>query len=155
MTTTELEMLREKLNKMPAGLMGNLNFVRHTDSKGETDDYLILAEYPEVDYTLLIREAKYTPFVAAWGYNKEGNYWSQGHYFSDILDATAWIQSKIDMKSDKITYERISEIATNALHELEEWAGVDGFDDFKRDNDMEESELEYFGFTESEDNEDE
>lgn len=114
----------------------------------------VLQTFPEIDYALLIREAKYEPFVAAWGWDEQSVTWNQGHYFSDILDATAWIQSKMDMKSDKITYERMSEIATNALHELEEWAGVDGFDDFKRDNDMEESELEYFGFEESEDNED-
>lgn len=124
----------------------------------EIDEYIkdgrkivVLEKFPEINYALLVREAKYEPFVAAWDWDEQSVSWAQGHYFSDILDACAWIQSKIDAKSDKITYERMSEIATNALHELEEWAGVDGFDDFKRYNDIEESELEYFGFNESED----
>ena len=154
MTTTELEMLREKINKMPTSLMDHLNFVRHTDSKGETDDYLILAEYPEIDYTLLIRAAKYEPFVAAWGFNKEWNYWAQGHYFSDILDATAWIQYKLDMEANKISYDRMCELATNAMHTLKECDDEYAFADFMHENDVEESEREFFGLTESEDNED-
>ena len=95
--------------------MDQLQFVRHTSKikdKVEIDDYLILAEYPEIDYTLLVREAKYEPFVAAWGFNKDGNYWAQGHYFSDIVDACAYIKEKLDEKTNKITTERITEIAT-------------------------------------------
>ncbi len=76
--------------------MNNLRFVKHVSTYDNSEDeYLILEEYPEIDYTLLIRESKYEPYVAAWGYNKEGNYWAQGHYFSTLLDAMFYIQSKL------------------------------------------------------------
>ena len=78
--------------------MNNLNIVQHVREDG-IDEYLILEEYPEIDYTLLIREAKYEPYVAAWAYNKEGNYWGQGHYFSTLLDAVNYINEKIKEKT--------------------------------------------------------
>ena len=78
--------------------MNNLNIVQHVREDG-VDEYLILEEYPEIDYTLLIREAKYEPFVAAWAYNKEGNYWGQGHYFSTLLDSVSYINEKIKEKT--------------------------------------------------------
>ncbi len=74
--------------------MNNLRFVKHVSKDGD-DEYLILEEYPEIDYTLLIRDAKYEPYVAAWAYNKEGHYWGQGHYFSSLLDATNYINNKL------------------------------------------------------------
>ena len=74
--------------------MGDLRFVKHRDYKTKEVDavYLILEEYSEIDYTLLYRKAKYEPFVAAWGYNKEENYWGQGHYFSSLMDAVLYIR---------------------------------------------------------------
>lgn len=102
MLSEEIKRIKENLDTLPAGLMDQLKFVRHVckwDDKEEVDDYLILEEYPEIDYVLLRREAKYEPFVAAWAYNKEGNYWGQGHYFSELIDAVNYIQSKIDEKN--------------------------------------------------------
>ena len=128
-------------------MMKNLNFVQHVDSRDGIDEYLILAEYPEIDYTLLIRESKYEPFVAAWGYNKDGNYWGQGHYFSDIVDACAYIKEKLDAKEGKMTTERLTEIATGSLHKVIELDGADlAYRFFKGyEMDMSAKELESFG----------
>ena len=111
----------------------------------------VLQTFPEIDYALLIREAKYEPFVAAYGWDEQNVTWSQGHYFSDILDATRWIQKKLDNQNGRISYDRMCELATNAMHELDEFDNF--FEDFKRDNDMDEDELKFFGLTESEDEE--
>lgn len=74
--------------------MNNLEIVKHV-GEDSVNEYLILEEYPEIDYTLLIRESKYEPYVAAWAFNKEGNYWGQGHYFSTLIDATDYIKQKL------------------------------------------------------------
>ena len=51
-------------------------------------DYVILAEKPERDYTMLLNmKNKITPFVCAWNLNKERGEWSQGHYFGNIEEA--------------------------------------------------------------------
>ena len=51
-------------------------------------DYVILAEKPERDYTMLLNmKNKVTPFVCAWNLNKERGEWSQGHYFGTIEEA--------------------------------------------------------------------
>ena len=51
-------------------------------------DYVILAEKPEKDYTMLLNmKNKITPFVCAWNLNKERGEWSQGHYFGTIEEA--------------------------------------------------------------------
>ena len=51
-------------------------------------DYVILAEKPEKDYTMLLNmKNKVTPFVCAWNLNKERGEWSQGHYFGTIEEA--------------------------------------------------------------------
>ena len=114
----------------------------------------VLQTFPEIDYALLVREAKYEPFVAAYGWDEQNVTWSQGHYFSDILDATRWIQKKLDDKNGRISYDRMCELATNAMHTLKECDDEYAFNDFMHENDVEESEREFFGLTESEDNED-
>lgn len=60
------------------------------------DHYTVIEEFPEIDYTLIYRHTSYQPFVAAWGYNKEKGYWSQGHYFQSSVDAIRWIGSKYE-----------------------------------------------------------
>ena len=39
---------------------------------------------------LLNRGGKFQPWVVAWSYNPEEDFWGQGHYFSDFEDATEW-----------------------------------------------------------------
>ena len=55
------------------------------------ESYIVVAEYPEIEYTLIYRDSKYEPWVAAWGYKKERNSWCQGHYFADLEDAVRYI----------------------------------------------------------------
>ena len=66
------------------------------------DDFIIVEEFPEIDYVLIYRGTRYEPWVAAWAYNKEGKYWGQGHYFSDIRDAMAWIEEKYNDLAEAI-----------------------------------------------------
>ena len=60
----------------------------------------VLQTFPEIDYALLIREAKYQPFVAAWGWDEQSVTWSQGHYFSDVMSAVLYIKEKLDAKKE-------------------------------------------------------
>lgn len=53
----------------------------------------ILKEYPEKEYTIINRHTKYNQIVACWGFDKESNTWSQGHYFDTLLDACAYVES--------------------------------------------------------------
>ena len=57
-------------------------------------EYVILEEYPQIDYTLIVRRSSFEPYVAAWGYDKESTSWAQGHYFSTLIDAVNYIESK-------------------------------------------------------------
>lgn len=60
--------------------------------------YVVIAEYPEIDYTLIYRNSKYQPWVAAWAYKGDGKSWGQGHYFSELEDALQYI---VDLKVAK------------------------------------------------------
>lgn len=57
----------------------------------EVTRFVVIAEFPEIDYTLIYRNSSYDPWVAAWGYNKEEKFWCQGHYFCTIEDAMRYI----------------------------------------------------------------
>lgn len=59
----------------------------------EVTRFVVVAEFPEIDYTLIYRNSSYDPWVAAWGYNKEEKFWCQGHYFIDFEDAVKYIIS--------------------------------------------------------------
>lgn len=39
---------------------------------------------------LINRNTSFQPWVVAWNYNKDEDYWGQGHYFSDFEDACEW-----------------------------------------------------------------
>lgn len=58
---------------------------------GPNENYLVIAENKNKDYTLIFRNAQYQPWVVAWGYNKAERYWCQGHYFNDLADAAAFM----------------------------------------------------------------
>lgn len=38
----------------------------------------------------LNRGGNFQPWVVAWNYDEEGDYWGQGHYFSDFDEAAEW-----------------------------------------------------------------
>ena len=58
----------------------------------------LIMELPELDYALVYWEGNCTPWVAAWGYNKEQNCWGQGHYFVEKEDALRYLVSMYDKK---------------------------------------------------------
>ena len=92
---------------------------------GANETYVVVAEYPGIDYTLIYRNAKYEPWVAAWGYNKEKRYWSQGHYFSELTDAINYIQYKQTgvgrRRLEEIASKAISKIIQDDVDDAEEW----------------------------------
>lgn len=64
---------------------------------------------PQIDYILVMRDTVYTPFIACWAPEIEGEVqpdgtiecsWGQGHYFNDILSATAYIREKLEEEVD-------------------------------------------------------
>lgn len=117
----------------------------------DMETVVVIEEYPDIDYTLLRRDASFQPYVAAWGLNKETGNWNQGHYFEDLFDALNYIRTK----RGKISYWRMDEIASKAIDGLFEddpWeAEIYCEDTLELDDD----EKEYFGinnkFDESED----
>jgi len=38
----------------------------------------------------LNRGGEFQPWVVAWDYHEDGDWWGQGHYFSDFEDAAEW-----------------------------------------------------------------
>ena len=70
---------------MPINYNTNIGFIFHNNNG---TDYVILAEKPEKDYTMLLNmKNKVTPFVCAWNLNMKVGEWSQGHYFGTIEEA--------------------------------------------------------------------
>ena len=65
-------------------------------------DFIVIAEYPEINYTLIRRNSTYEPYVAAWGLNWETGNWDQGHYFSTINEAVLYIEEKILVKNNDL-----------------------------------------------------
>ncbi|MBO5629206.1 MAG: hypothetical protein J5965_09070 [Aeriscardovia sp.] len=103
----------------------------------------VLQTFPEIDYALLIREAKYQPFVAAYGWDEQNVSWNQGHYFSSIINACLYIQQKLAEKTKIITPMRMQEIAEKSMSALRE-ADEDAYEDLCYDLDLTEMEREYF-----------
>ena len=111
----------------------------------------VLQTFPEIDYALLIREAKYEPFVAAWAWDEKTVSWGQGHYFSSLINACLYIQQKLAEKTKIVTPMRMQEIAEKSMSALRE-ADEDAYEDLCYDLDLTEMEREYF--EPGEDNED-
>ena len=60
----------------------------------DTERYIIIEEFPDIDYVLVYRDTTYQPWVAAWLYDKEKETWQQGHYFCKFEDAVVFILDK-------------------------------------------------------------
>ena len=103
----------------------------------------VLQTFPEIDYALLIREAKYEPFVAVYGWDEQSVTWNQGHYFSSIINACLYIQQKLAEKTKIVTPMRMQEIAEKSMSALRE-ADEDAYEDLCYDLDLTEMEREYF-----------
>ena len=57
--------------------------------------YTVLERYPVIDYAIVDRgEKAYQRYVATWMLNEDDPdhiYWSQGHYFETLLEATKYV----------------------------------------------------------------
>ena len=78
------------------------------------EKYVIVEEYPEIDYVLVRRDNEYQPWVAAWNYQPEIRCWGQGHYFGTLESAMEYIR----MVKGEINYYRMTEIASKAIDGL-------------------------------------
>ena len=68
------------------------------DGAKEDEFYVVVAEFPDINYALVRRNTSYQPWVAAWSLNKERQCWGQGHYFETIEGA---MQHILDMQIAK------------------------------------------------------
>lgn len=110
------------------------------------EDFIVVAEFPTIDYALIYRGGSCCPWVAAWCLRKEHNCWSQGHYFENVNEAMKHIQSKLDT----IPYNRMNEIASKAIDVLKE---NELLADLDYEVDLEEKEREWFGLLENDEDE--
>ena len=53
-------------------------------------EHELVLEFESIDY-VLVKVKGCTPWVAAWGYNKESRSWGQGHYFTTLEGAILYI----------------------------------------------------------------
>lgn len=68
-------------------------------NSGKRDEYIVVEQYPEIEYTLIYRNTRFEPWVAAWCYHENEGYWGQGHYFETVNEAVSYINSVIREKS--------------------------------------------------------
>lgn len=68
---------------------------------GPVDDFIVVDRFPEIDYVLIYRNAKYEPWVAAWNYNDERKSWGQGHYFKNLVGAMGCITALLREKEQE------------------------------------------------------
>lgn len=56
--------------------------------------YVVVAEFPEIDYALVRRNSSFEPWIAVWHLDKESKSWGQGHCFETIERAMMHILDK-------------------------------------------------------------
>lgn len=95
-------------------------------------------------YTIIDRETSYKTFVVAYGFDRKSMSWAQGFYFNTFESACKFC---INRRMIFMSYDRLEEIATNALGYLRYDLDENLLDEFceNYDIDLDESELEYFG----------
>ena len=105
-------------------------FVKINTLATEPEQYIVMEFYPEINYTLLRRNTKFQPYIAAYAYNEEENCWVNGHYFDTILEAERYISSKLRV----MPYDRVAEIASRLMDMVKE---TDDIDEALREYDIE------------------
>ena len=76
--------------------------------------FMIIEEFPKINYTLIYRNSKYQPWVAAWDYKGDGKSWGQGHYFETITDAMEFIRERKGYPN----WYRMDEIASKLMDKM-------------------------------------
>lgn len=102
--------------------------------------YFLIAEYGQ--YAVIKRDTDFEPYVVAWCLQDDGM-WEHGHYFSDLFDAVDYAKSQAD--EGRISYNRMSEIATKAIDGLFEDDSESAYEYCKDEIEMTEEEMDYFG----------
>lgn len=121
-----------QLHQTPAGLQLVMQ---------QAGEYTLLAKYK--------RDGSFHEYVVCCQYNPETGTWWHGHYFwHDLKGASEFLRIQTD--SNYISKARLEEIATKALHALEE---NELLEDYKYDLDLDKTEMEFFGISEDEENE--
>lgn len=106
----------------------------------DMETYIIVEEFPEIDYVLAYRGSSYQPWVAAWRYNKENASWGQGHYFEELFDAMEYIRTK----QGKPNWYRLDEIASKAIDGLIEDDPYEAEEYLRNEIEITDEEAEYF-----------
>ena len=110
-----------------------------------SESYVVVNEYPDIDYVLVYRGGTCQPWVAAWGYNKEKSYWNQGHYFEKLEDAIEYIRTKKGYPN----WYRMDEIATKTIDKLIENDPYEAEEFLREELELDDDEVEYFGIGET------
>ena len=110
-----------------------------------SESYVVINEYPDIDYVLVYRGGTCQPWVAAWGYNKEKSYWNQGHYFNTLEDAIEYIRFKQGIPN----WHRMSEIASKAIDGLIEDDPYEAETYLSEEVELSYEECVYFGIDET------
>lgn len=96
---------------------------------------------------LVIEKAARIEYVLATGFNADTNEWGSGTYLYNMDD----LARAILYAERPIGYDRMSEIASKAIDGLREDDEDEAQEYCREEIEMDEEELEYFGLTESED----
>lgn len=86
------------------------------------ESYIVVARFPEINYVLINRNTKFTPWIVAWAYDEENNCWGQGRYFDSFIEATRYIDNMLR----PMPYDRIAEIASRLMDMVKEKDDIDG-----------------------------
>ena len=116
--------------------------IKTLDSIKDNEQYIILEEYPEIEYTIMKRDTKFQPWMAVWQLDKETGTWSNGHYFERLTDAVAFVE----WKKKGVYRDKIEEIATQLIsfiNDSEDYELDEVLDDYGIELDV--SEKMFFG----------
>lgn len=96
------------------------------------------------NYTIINRETEFHPFICAYMFNHSDYTWAQGRYFSTFEEACKYA---LNRRMLFMSYDRLEEIATQALSYLRYDIDENLLDDFEENYNLEfsDEELEYFG----------
>lgn len=75
--------------------------------KKHTDSVITPTDVTFGDYTLVIRNTSYCPFVIAWHFDKSDNTWAQGHYFNSVTEAIRYLTDMAGEMMSAIEWEAL------------------------------------------------
>ena len=127
--------------------MQNFKFKEMQTAVPKGDNFLIVAEYPELKYALLYRnnELNFQPWIVAYGFDRHQRCWANGNYFQTLDEAMEYIQAKKRVCS----YSRLEEIATKAIDKLIELDPYEAEEFLQAEIELDDDEVEYFGIVET------